>query len=117
MNRQRIFLLCCKKGCAIFKADLRSTLFGQSNSVFSDMTVTSWYVVFAFQDSEFATLDPPAVWNSLNEVPKHLWLAKSQTQSDKDRLHSMGNIVIPQQACSAAACLAHLQLQAQQAQV
>ena len=38
------------------------------------------------------------VWNELNELPIHKWLllSKSDSESYKDRMKALGNIVVPQ---------------------
>ncbi|CAJ1388535.1 unnamed protein product, partial [Effrenium voratum] len=47
-------------------------------------------------------------WNKLNSIPEHLWLAKTRSEEDECRIHSMGNLVVPQQACCAASILSHI---------
>lgn len=37
-------------------------------------------------------------WNVWSRLPVDQWLSPTQSQSDRDRLHMMGNQVIPQQA-------------------
>ena len=51
-------------------------------------------------------------WNSENFVPKQLFLQHEQTVEDRERLHTMGNIVIPQQAYAAVACLSVMKAKA-----
>ena len=36
-----------------------------------------------------------AEWNSYNAVPRSEWLACSQSEGDKSRLHTLGNCVVP----------------------
>jgi hypothetical protein len=43
-------------------------------------------------------IDMALPWNPHSEVPLHKWLSDSQTAEDKDRLVTMGNIVVPLQA-------------------
>lgn len=53
-----------------------------------------------------AWVDQP--WNSLNAVPKEQWLVHAVDQQDRQRLKTLGNIVIPAQASLAASILARL---------
>ena len=34
-------------------------------------------------------------WNCLNKVPVAQWLASSQSDEDRQRLHALGNIAVP----------------------
>lgn len=44
-----------------------------------------------------------ASWNLPNQIPLEHWLAESQDSDDRERLHCLGNLVIPQQAALAVA--------------
>lgn len=46
-----------------------------------------------------------APWNAQNNIPIEKWLSDRQGKTDRARLHSLGNIVVPQQAFAAASCL------------
>ena len=40
----------------------------------------------------------PDAWNPMNKVPLADWLAQDQSDSDKSRLHTLGNCVVPMMA-------------------
>lgn len=49
-----------------------------------------------------------SAWNCGNSVLIEHWLTATQTESDRQRLHALGNVVIPQQAAKALQCFSTL---------
>ncbi len=43
-------------------------------------------------------VEGPDAWNQINKVPLADWLAQDQSDSDKSRLHTLGNCVVPMMA-------------------
>lgn len=78
MGRKRVFLFACKPG--------------QESDFFKDLPPTLGSLI-------------EAPWNAQNNIPIEKWLSDRQGKTDRARLHSLGNIVVPQQAFAAASCL------------
>ncbi|CAK9080106.1 unnamed protein product [Durusdinium trenchii] len=47
-------------------------------------------------------------WNTMNTVAEPNWLCESRSETDKSRIHAMGNLVVPAQAFTAMCVLAEL---------
>ena len=43
-------------------------------------------------------VEGPDAWNPINKAPLADWLAQDQSDSDKSRLHTLGNCVVPMMA-------------------
>lgn len=51
-------------------------------------------------------LDAP--WNADSSLPVEEWLTEFQSEQDRQRLKTMGNLVVPLQAAKALSVLSHV---------
>ena len=65
---------------------------------------------FSLQDGLGAEHCFDVPWNIKSEVPLQRWLLESQSEEDRQRLRTMGNVVVPLQATRAFNLLSQMHL-------
>lgn len=107
-DRKRVFLLASTAGFqfpdSLFFGACRLEILMQLVLVFF-VFVRFYFELCSEQEMFKNSIDVTGMCNPGNSLPIHLWLTSTESEADQQRLRTMGNIVVPLQACKALAIL------------